>query len=131
MQAGRNYPLASLCIERTDHGVCVTDPKARLKVDLVEHLFSALAALHAVCGVQIEVVGKELPLLDGAARRWLEGLEQLSILPRPATHAVMRAAHYECGASRYQLAPASDTRVDVLTDFGPGHLPAAPAPLAA
>jgi UDP-3-O-[3-hydroxymyristoyl] N-acetylglucosamine deacetylase len=60
------------------------------------------------------VEGPELPLLDGGALAWCEAIARLALQATLPLLRVTRAATYEVGPSRYELAPArGDAGIDV------------------
>jgi UDP-3-O-[3-hydroxymyristoyl] N-acetylglucosamine deacetylase len=118
-QHGERIPLRALSVARTDSGVSVIHEGGRLSIDLVEHLFAALAVLHAQVGVSVEVVGPELPLLDGACLEWLDALAELGVKASSPTHRVLRRGRYRHGDSSYVFEPCEETRIDVRVDYGP------------
>jgi UDP-3-O-[3-hydroxymyristoyl] N-acetylglucosamine deacetylase len=117
-QDGAIAALGSLSVERTDSGVCVVAEDGKIRVDLVEHLFAALAALHADHGVLIEVVGPELPLLDGGCREWLDALLAMGVETGRPGQRVTRCASYAEGTSRYEFEPLDGTELEVWVDYG-------------
>jgi len=98
----------------------------RLRVGMVEHLFAALAGLGVYDGMAIDVEGREMPLLDGAAGAWCDAVCGLRIPSRAPRLRVARRAVLTCGESRYELCPADHVEVEarlVLPD--PGVVPQA------
>jgi UDP-3-O-[3-hydroxymyristoyl] N-acetylglucosamine deacetylase len=90
-----------------------------LRVGTVEHAFAALAGLGLYDGVTLEVEGSEFPLLDGCASAWCAALARLDVSPGGRRLRVTRAAAYDIGPSRYELAPSGGaTDVTVRVDFG-------------
>lgn len=120
MQGHERAPLSSLSVARTDSGVCVVRRGATLSVDLVEHLFAAMAALHAEAGVLVEVVGPELPLLDGGCLEWLEALTEIGVQPGRPRQRILCARRYEEGGSSYEFEPGDGIRIEVWVDYGRG-----------
>jgi len=74
-QAGFACSLADLRILRTDQGVQVG--YGPVCIDLVEHLAAALGGMGVTEGLEIVLVGPEVPLLDGGAYRFASSLAQL------------------------------------------------------
>ena len=93
-----------------------------LSVRTVEHLFAALAGLSLYEGVAIEVVGDELPLLDGGARAFAEALVSLGVAPSLPGLRVARDATLEHGRTRLRFEVAEEIRVEVGIDFGDPRL---------
>jgi UDP-3-O-[3-hydroxymyristoyl] N-acetylglucosamine deacetylase len=87
------------------------------RVRLVEHLLAALAGLGIHDGVQIDVEGSELPLLDGASGTWADALATLSVAPSVAGRVVAREATVDVGSSRYAFSPGPATRVRAVIEF--------------
>jgi UDP-3-O-[3-hydroxymyristoyl] N-acetylglucosamine deacetylase len=108
--------LDELVVVRTDRGVTVATADGRLRVDLVEHVLAAIGGLGVCAGLAIDVIGDELPLLDGGSSELADALARLE-LPRGRTLRVAREATLEHGRSRYHFAPSSGTRVSVDVDF--------------
>jgi UDP-3-O-[3-hydroxymyristoyl] N-acetylglucosamine deacetylase len=119
-QNGERASVQELCVTRTDYGVRVEGAAGRLSVDLVEHLFAALAALHATHGVSCTVWGPELPLLDGGCGRWLDALRNIGLEPGTPRYRVQRGAIMELGQSVYEFEPFDGIAIEVEVDFGTG-----------
>jgi UDP-3-O-[3-hydroxymyristoyl] N-acetylglucosamine deacetylase len=83
----------------------------------VEHLLSALAGLHVRSGVRIEVIGGEVPLLDGGARELGLGLRALAPSRAEPPLRITRSETIEIGASRYHFAPGDRVELEVSVDF--------------
>jgi UDP-3-O-[3-hydroxymyristoyl] N-acetylglucosamine deacetylase len=104
---------------RTDRGVCVRAPNRGFEVDLVEHLFAALAGLHVQSGIAVRVRGPELPLLDGGALELAAAVRALDP-PRSAPRLrVTRAETIEVGESRYEFRPHPGVRIELDAVFAP------------
>jgi UDP-3-O-[3-hydroxymyristoyl] N-acetylglucosamine deacetylase len=88
------------------------------EVQTVEHLFAALAGCYvrSDCRVVIEG-GLELPLLDGAARAYVEHLEQLGLEATPPPLRIARAGRIDVDGSTYQFEPGDGVRVVVHVDL--------------
>jgi UDP-3-O-[3-hydroxymyristoyl] N-acetylglucosamine deacetylase len=91
-------------------------------VSTVEHLLAACGGLGLHDGISIEVVGSELPLLDGAARAWCDALDKLGVRATAPTLEVARDAEVHVGESRYVFRRAPGVRVAVTIDFGDARL---------
>jgi UDP-3-O-[3-hydroxymyristoyl] N-acetylglucosamine deacetylase len=88
-----------------------------VEVELVEHLFGALAGFSVQQGLAIEVDGPEIPLLDGGARCFCEALRALC---PPATASPLRIQRTETlcfGQSIYRFEPGDGCRVSIEVDF--------------
>lgn len=118
IQNGRHYLRSELLAVRTDFGVTVADRGRTLSIDLVEHLFAALAAHNAQHGLQIAVEGCELPLLGGGAAEWFDALERLGMSRESPALRVTRPARFDLDSSSYEFTPNTRQRVEVVADFG-------------
>jgi UDP-3-O-acyl-N-acetylglucosamine deacetylase len=87
----------------------------------VEHLFAALASRDLRAGVEIQVDGDELPLLDGAAGEWLDALGSHG-RSAPPLIAVAREAAIDVGRSRYTFRPSSGVHVGVQLESDDARL---------
>jgi UDP-3-O-[3-hydroxymyristoyl] N-acetylglucosamine deacetylase len=83
----------------------------------VEHLFAACAGLGLHQGLAVEVLGGEVPLLDGASRAFVRALEALALPAVPAELVVMRDATLTHRDSRYTFERAMATRLDVTLSY--------------
>ena len=86
-------------------------------VDLVEHLLAAAAGLGIRHGLEIDVAGPELPLLDGGARRFADALLRLGLRATSPSLVIVRAAELSSGTARYQLEPAEGVSLEVEVTF--------------
>lgn len=111
--------LADLRVVRADHGVCV-EGDGGLRVDLVEHLFGALAGLGVESGLQIAVRGPELPLLDGGARLFAAALLALGLGGEAPALRVVRRATYRVDESTYELSPGASRLLEVDVEYPGG-----------
>src|ERR1700733_3353542 len=73
----------------------------RLPLAPVELLLAAFGGLGVHRGVSIEVVGSELPLLDGGARVFCEALHQLGVTKRRGPLEVAHEGRVSVGDSSY------------------------------
>lgn len=92
------------------------------RVRTVEHLFAALGALSIYESLEIEVVGAELPLLDGASLHFAQALLALEI---PAAHprlCIVRRGEVVVDESVYRFEPDRTRSVRVSIDFGDSRL---------
>ncbi len=106
-QGDQSACLSELQVVRADHGVCVQYQK--LRIELVEHFLAALAGLSVFSGVELELEGQELPLLDGGALEWAHALEALRLAPGLPPARVARAGEVCFGDSIYRFEPAPHT----------------------
>lgn len=107
--------LDTLAIARTDHGVTLEGEGVR--IDLVEHLLAAIAALGIARDLRVNVDGPELPLLDGGAAIFFDALRSLEIPPTPRGLVVEKAATLRFGASTYRFEPSAGTHLEVEIAF--------------
>jgi UDP-3-O-[3-hydroxymyristoyl] N-acetylglucosamine deacetylase len=116
VQHGVRSRLRDLRVVRADRGVTVASEDGRVRVDLVEHLFAAVGGLGIIAGLRVDVVGTELPLLDGGARAYAEALVPFR-LPRHRSLSIAREATLRHGDAEYRFAPAAAVRVAVAVRF--------------
>jgi UDP-3-O-[3-hydroxymyristoyl] N-acetylglucosamine deacetylase len=109
--------FGALKLARTDRGVCVTLGAGGPAVDLIEHVAAALGGLGCFEGVELEVEGGEVPLLDGSARPFVEALKRLGVRPGPPPLRVAQRFEFRKGASRYRLVPSTATFVQAFIEF--------------
>lgn len=109
--------LSELVVASTARATTVESPGGRLRVGTVEHAFAALAGLGVREGIELRVEGPELPLLDGGALAWCEAIARLALPARPPVLRVTRAATYEVGPSRCELAPGEGVDVSVHVEL--------------
>jgi UDP-3-O-[3-hydroxymyristoyl] N-acetylglucosamine deacetylase len=114
--AGQLVPWNQLVVQRTDWGVCVRLPTGQ-EIDLVEHLLAAVAGLGAWWGLEIEVEGSEVPLLDGGAVQFSEAIQRLGIPYSPNWFPINRSFSLQIGTSSFQLEPHPDFELAVDIDF--------------
>ncbi|MFN4067704.1 MAG: UDP-3-O-acyl-N-acetylglucosamine deacetylase [Thermosynechococcus sp.] len=88
-------------------------------VRTVEHLLAALA-IAGVDNVTIEITGAEVPVLDGSAQPWLEGIQKVGVVsqeaPRPAVTLRQPVTVYE-GEAFVSAIPAPELRLTYGIDF--------------
>jgi UDP-3-O-[3-hydroxymyristoyl] N-acetylglucosamine deacetylase len=119
VREGRAASLEEMRLENVDRGVALAGPGGAPKVDLCEHLLAALGGLGVFAGVEVEVEGPELPLLDGGALAFAEALRALELPRGVGCLVVAREAELRHGAALYRLRPADGLRVEVTVDFPP------------
>ena len=118
-RGGEQATRDELRVVRTDHGVCVEAEAIGMRIDLVEHLFSALAGLGIQDDVAAEVHGPEIPVLDGAALELALALRGLRLPRRPPRLCIVQSASIEVGSARYELSPGDGVEVHVEAAFAP------------
>jgi UDP-3-O-[3-hydroxymyristoyl] N-acetylglucosamine deacetylase len=114
---GEEFSRHELTLVRADRGVCVRALNRGFEVDLVEHLFAALAGLHVQSGIAVRVRGPELPLLDGAALEFAAAVRALDPPRSPPRLRVTRAETIEVGESRYEFRPHRGIRIELDAEF--------------
>ena len=114
---GDLVPLASIAVIGTDRTTSLR--ASGHTVAMVEHLFAACAAHGLHDGVIAEIVGGEVPLLDGGAASFVEPLGELALSPVPPRLHIARDATIRSGNSRYTFTRGDgpESRVTVRVDF--------------
>jgi UDP-3-O-[3-hydroxymyristoyl] N-acetylglucosamine deacetylase len=108
-----------LRVVRADRGVRVVAPEAGVDIDLVEHLLAALGGLGVHEGVELDVQGGEVPLLDGGAASIAQALVEIAAPRSDPVLRAARAAHVELNGSVYELEPGPATSLEVEVEFAP------------
>lgn len=111
-QGAARAELSELVVASTARATTVEAKGGALRVGTVEHALAALAGLGVREGIELQVEGPELPLLDGGALAWCEAIARLAPAAGPPLLRVTRPATYEVGPSRFELAPG-DGGIDV------------------
>ncbi len=111
----RDVTIQQLSPIRLERGVRVGFES--YEVELVEHLFAALAGMRVRTGISIEVTGGEIPLLDGAAFELAMAARALDPRPCPSPLWVRKDAEFEQGDSVYAFSVADETELRVEVDF--------------
>lgn len=121
---GLEARIDELRVASTARATTVEAHGGRLRVGTVEHAFAALAGLSIHEGVTLEVHGPEMPLLDGGASAWCAAIADLGAASSPPRLRVARAAAFDVGPSRFELAPADGDFVEVVirVDFDDARL---------
>ncbi|BAY50712.1 UDP-3-O-acyl N-acetylglucosamine deacetylase [Thermostichus vulcanus NIES-2134] len=93
-------------------------------VRTVEHLLAALA-IAGIDNVTIQITGPEVPVLDGSAQPWLEGIQRVGVVPqeapRPAVILKEPVTIYE-GEAFVSAIPAPELRLTYGIDFPYGAI---------
>jgi UDP-3-O-[3-hydroxymyristoyl] N-acetylglucosamine deacetylase len=118
-RSGVRVGRGDLAVVRSDRGVAVRLGDEGPVVDLVEHLFSALAAHGIHEGLRVTYESPEVPLLGGGAVEFCRALVELDAPPSRPMLTVSRSATLSHGESVYRFEPGSDVHVDVVTVFPP------------
>lgn len=106
-----------MVVTRASLGVTLRSPTSEREVGVVEHLLAALGGLGIHTGVLAEVVGPELPLLDGGCLRYCEALLSLGAPRGQARSRAIASGTVVDGESRYDVVPGSGVAVGVDVDF--------------
>jgi UDP-3-O-[3-hydroxymyristoyl] N-acetylglucosamine deacetylase len=117
-RGGLAHTRDQLWVKRTDYGVSL-EGKGGFHLDLVEHLFAACAALWVQNGLEVQVFGPEIPLLDGAAGDWGRAVAALGIQASGPGLRVAHAGELIVGRSRYHFEPALGVNLEVEVEFAP------------
>ena len=107
--------LADLQVENADRATVVRAGAS--VVATVEHLLAACAAFGLHEGLSVEVVGGEMPLLDGCSVAFARAIGALGLAPSPAPLAVVRDETLSFGESRYTFRRGAATNVAVTLSF--------------
>ncbi len=131
-------PNHGIAFQRTDVADCIPIParypfvvksenattlalpsQPEFTVSTVEHL---LAALYS-CGIQnllIQVNGPELPILDGSAKAYIEGFQEVGLSPQPFTNSILKVTkpiRIHQKGSICELLPRDRFRLTTSVDF--------------
>lgn len=110
--------IRDLRVEPSERNTVVTDAAGSFRVATVEHLLAALAGLGLRTGVVVDVLGSEVPLLDGGARLFVDALRRVAQdAPEPSPMRVVRAGRVDVGRSSYVFTPAETMRLEVSLSF--------------
>ncbi|MEB8432489.1 UDP-3-O-acyl-N-acetylglucosamine deacetylase [Cocleimonas sp. KMM 6892] len=114
-QNTKNLPLCTCLVSETGE-----------QVRTVEHLMAALYAC-GISNVIVEVEGKEIPIMDGSARPFIEGIDEVGIAQQHAQQKVYRVTEkveYTEDKRYVRIEPADSLHLDLaisLTNFGRLH----------
>lgn len=117
VQGGHAAALAELRVVRADAGVSVVGPGGAPAIDLCEHLLAALGGAGVHNGVEVEVEGPELPLLDGGAAAFCDALAAIDAPRSLASLHVARAGRFAEGDACYRLEPSEAMHIEVDVEF--------------
>ena len=103
-----------------ESSLCTTLELCGRRLATVEHLLAAIAG----CGlthIEMEVSGREVPLLDGSARVWVEAIAKVGLvpaitLPRPALR-LQKSLVRQRGCSVITATPARSLTLVGIIDF--------------
>ena len=92
------------------------------RVSMVEHLLAALAG-SGIFNAAIRVMGTELPILDGSAGPWVDGLLQAGIveLAEPQRALCLPELEVRDQNSFLRCAPSEKTGLEITASFGVPH----------
>jgi UDP-3-O-[3-hydroxymyristoyl] N-acetylglucosamine deacetylase len=117
LQGAREVTLGELEVACADHGVRLRAGSLDSEIELVEHLFAALAGLGIRSGIEITVSGGEIPLLDGCALELSRALIALDPPHGSPRLRVARDGELRVGDSRYELRKQDALELEVEVDF--------------
>lgn len=91
------------------------------RLSTVEHLLAALYGA-GITDAEVVVSGPEIPILDGSARPWADGVAGVGVLdgPEAAVLRVVRRVEVEAAGGRAVVEPADRCEVAVEVDFDGG-----------
>ena len=112
---GALLPLGEVSLADTRRSTSVRAGGGTLRT--VEHLFAALAGLGLYEGLQVAVLGPEVPLLGGGAREYAMALATFGLPARLPPLRVARQATLEVEGSRYAFEPGEGVEVSVTVEF--------------
>jgi UDP-3-O-[3-hydroxymyristoyl] N-acetylglucosamine deacetylase len=113
--AEREVPLTEARVVKSERATTIE--VGGLRVATVEHLLAAFGGLAVHEGVSIEVVGSELPLLDGGARTFCEALSTLGAESGTGRMEVVQDGRVQVGDSSYVFERGGGVEVSVTIDF--------------
>lgn len=116
VQDGHSAALDELSVVRADRGVQVRSDSG-LEVDLVEHLLAAMAGLSIRRGLEVELTGPEVPLLDGGALEISRALGALDPPRDPPGLRVAQAGDIHVDGTRYVFEPGDAVEIEVDVEF--------------
>ena len=112
------------CVQAVATNVCDTSRGTTIgsqgaAIATVEHLMAALHAMK-VDNVRVEVDGGEIPILDGSARLWVEGIAATGIASLPQRRPIYRLTEpvtLQLGASTLTAQPADHFSLHTTIKF--------------
>src|SRR5262249_33205844 len=119
---GNAVRLSDLSVTRSDFGVRVRPRQSETEVDLVEHLFGALAGLSVRSGLYVVIEGPEIPVLDGGAHELARAIAALGPPRDRPELSVKTAGEISVGESRYVFETGVATQVEVTIEFERGAI---------
>lgn len=99
--------------------LCTSLGPKESKIDTVEHLMAAVAAL-GIDNLVVEVDSPEVPILDGASARFIEAFDEAGIVVQEAKRRflrILKPVRVEAGGSWGEFSPYAGTRYEVEIDF--------------
>ncbi|MFD2237356.1 UDP-3-O-acyl-N-acetylglucosamine deacetylase [Aureimonas populi] len=114
----REIRAVSANVSSTDLATVVGDVQG-VHVSTVEHLMAALYAMD-VDNVIIEVEGGEVPIMDGCASRFVEGMIEAGLVKQRASRRMIRVLKpvtVEMQGARGQYLPYDGSRFEIEIDF--------------
>ncbi len=122
---GRSARIADLEIASTTRSTTVAAHGGLLRVGTVEHVFAALAGSGLHHGLELEIDGPEMPLLDGGAGTWCDALAALELGRLESGTRRMRVARdaiVDVGASRYEFVRGARVEVEARLELDDARL---------
>ena len=107
----------------TELAVAVGD-KNGMCISTIEHVMAAFSAL-GVDNALIEVVGSEIPILDGSAVPYVEAIDEAGIVTQSAPRKfieVLRPVRIDNGTQWAELLPYDGFKLDIDIDFAHGAI---------
>jgi UDP-3-O-[3-hydroxymyristoyl] N-acetylglucosamine deacetylase len=86
-----------------------------------EHMLAAIGGL-GLTDLDIYVDGPELPILDGSARPWCQGLQRAGFVEGPPMTALQLwgPIRVSCADGEAEATPAASLKLSTTLDYGPG-----------
>lgn len=108
--------------------------KGEVRVHTVEHVLAALMSL-GVSNARLSLWGPEVPILDGSALPFVEGVQKVGLLPQKAhlqVYQIEEPVHYQDKQRGVDITafPSEDFRITVIVDYNSQVLGIQPATLA-
>lgn len=111
-RGGRDVPATLAQVRDTQLATTLGDPP----VATVEHLLAATVAL-GIDNLRVEVLGPELPVLDGSAQPWFDALVPAPQASPARVLRVRRPVEVRSGSRAVRLEPSDALCFDVTIDF--------------
>jgi len=109
--------IDELSVASTSRATSVEAHGGALRLGTVEHAFAALGGLGIYEGLGLDVVGPELPLLDGGASAWCDAIDALGVAASTPRARVARRAVFAIGSSRYEFTPGDRVALEAQLEL--------------